>query len=265
MENKKDKTDSTDLIVNQEKPTDDLIDDQISDTSSQNPKSQKFRFGLLAILVSSSLLILGRSLFDGSIGKPTPFVFPNQIEFTQAQTKLSEDQPPEDIVDTKDFFGKPRYLSGKKYKYLLDNLPIDISLRYAVGTEGDLFTFFKGLTNIEISEDELRQKSIRKDPTGYYASFTYQNRAYLTACINPRGISTVTKEQFEDNASDRALDRDVVIGWLLGQKDLRDRRCLWTVMSTPITSDGDRNAINQKLEKTWISWYEWWKPRFPTP
>jgi len=265
MENKADKPNSNESTVNQEQHTNDFIDDQISDTSSQNLKSQKFRFGLLAILVSSSLLILGRSLFDSSIGKPTPFVFPKQIEFTQAQPKLSEAQPSEDIVDTQEFFEKPKYLSGKRYQYLLDNMPIDISLRYAVGTEGDLFVFFQGLTNIEISEDELHQKSIRKDPIGYYANFTYQNRAYLTACINPRGISTVTKEQFVDNASDRALDRDVVIGWLLGQKDLRDRRCLWTLMSTPITSESDRNATNQKLEKTWISWYEWWKPRFPTP
>ena len=87
----------------------------------------------------------------------------------------------------------------------------------------------------------------------------------MTACINPRGISTVTPEQFNDNASDRAMDRAVIISWLLGQKDLRDRRCLWTLMSTPITTNSDLNVANQKLEKMWILWYEWWKPRFPEP
>ena len=265
MENKVDKTDSTESTVNQEQHTNDLIDDQISDTSSQNFKSQKFRFGLLALLVSSSLLILGRSLFDDSIGKPTPFVFPNQIEFAQAETKLLEAKQSETITDTKEFYGKPRYLYGKSYKYSLDEMPVDIDLRYVIGTDGDLPLYLKELGNIEIKEDELRQKTVFKAPIGHYATFDFQNRTYLTACINPRGISTVTKEQFEDNASDRALDRDVVIGWLLGQKDLRDRRCLWTVMSTPITPDSDRNAANQKLEKTWISWYEWWKSRFPTP
>ncbi len=243
----------------------DLQEDPALVVNLLNQKDQKIRLGLLIFLISSSFLVLGRSLVDGSIGKPTPFIFPDRIEFVQDQTKQLETKPPENIVDTKEFFGKPKYLFGKKYSYLVDEMTVDIALRYAVGTDGDLFSFLKGMANIEISEDELRQKSVLKSPIGYYATFTHQNRAYLTACINPRGISTVTKDHFEDNASDRAMDRDVIIGWLLGQKDLRDRRCLWTLISTPITSDSDLNITNQKLEKVWFLWYEWWKFRFPQP
>ncbi len=227
-----------------------------------HPKNYKFRFGLLAILLGSSLWILARSLFDGSIGKPTPFIFPDRIELPKSQTKL---EAQENIIDPQEFLEQPKYLFGKKYKYFLDGMPIDIDLRYVVGSEGELYWYFKGVTNIQISEEELRQKTVRKDPIGYHATFIDQNRAYLTACINPRGISTVTGEQFNDNASDRAMDRDVIISWLLGQKDLRDRRCLWTLMSTPITSNSNLNDTNRKLEKVWISWYEWWKPRFPQP
>ncbi|MBD2176110.1 cyanoexosortase A system-associated protein [Pseudanabaena sp. FACHB-1998] len=109
----------------------------------------------------------------------------------------------------------------------------------------------------------MRTQSVRKDPIGFHVILSSQNRSYLTSCINPRGISTVTREQFDDNGSEQAIDKDVVIGWLLGQKELRDRRCLWTLISTPISSESDREAANQKLEKIWISWYEWWKPRFP--
>jgi cyanosortase A-associated protein len=258
------KPDSQDNQAECAERTDDQANEQILDVNPKDSKNQKIRFGLLALFVGASFLILGRSLIDDSIGKPTPFVFPERIEFAQVQTQTSAATSPETIVDTKDFYGKPRYLSGKSYKYAVDNIPIDIAFRYAVGTNGDLFLYLKEYGNIEINEDDLRQKTVR-DSTGYYAAFEYQNRAYVTACINPRGISTVTKEQFEDNASDRATDRDVVIGWLLGQKDLRDRRCLWTLMSTPIESDSDRNAANQKLEKTWTLWYEWWKLRFPQP
>ncbi len=240
--------------------------DQQSDLVNQLPqqnynhKNQKLRLGLLAILMAGSLLILLRSLIDSNIGKPTPFAFPEKIELASAKTVQSEA-----IIDTKEFYFRPKYLSGQNYKFLIDNQPINVALRYAVGTEGDLPNFLKELINIDIGEDEIRQKIIRKDPIGYYAMFTYQNQAYLTACINPRGISTVTKEQFDDNASDRAMDRDVIISWLLGQKDLRDRRCLWTLMSTPLTADQDSAATNQKLEKIWISWYEWWKTNFPQP
>jgi len=264
MEHETDKIDPTGSIELLPERAD-IEDDQTSDINSQNPKDRKIRFGLLILFVSSGLLIFMRSLIDNNIGKPTPFTFPERIEFAQAETKLLEAKQSATITDTKEFFGKPRYLYGKSYKYLLDDMPVDIDLRYAIGTDGDLPLYLKELGNIEIKEDELRQKTVFKATIGHYTAFDYQNRTYLTACINPRGTSTFTKEQFEDNASDRALDRDVVIGWLLGQKDLRDRRCLWTLMSTPITSASDRNATNQKLEKTWISWYEWWKPRFPTP
>ncbi len=225
-----------------------------------NCKNQRLRFGLLAILVASSLLIFLRSLIDSNIGKPTPAMFPERLELAQA--KFTQSEP---IIDTKDFYFKPKYLSGHHYKFLVDNQPIDIALRYAVGTEGDIPIFLKELGNIDINEDEIRQKVVRKDPIGFYAMFTYQNKAYLTACINPRGISTVTKEQFDDNASDRAMDPDVIISWLLGQRDLRDRRCLWSLMSTPLAADKDSAAAHQKLEKIWISWYEWWKTNFPQP
>lgn len=237
----------------------------ISNDNELLTSKHQLRFRLLAALAGGSLLIFGRSLFDGNIGKPTAFTFPNQIEFVQAPTQISMVKPPEPIVDGKDFFGKPRFLSGNRYKYLIGSLPVDIDLRYANGTDGDLHLFLKELADIEISEEQILQKSIRKDPVGYHLIFDHQNRTYLTACVNPRGISTVTKEQFDDNASSEVMNREVIISWLLGQNDLRDRRCLWTLISTPSTSGSDRNTINQKLEETWILWYEWWKPRFPNP
>lgn len=280
MENAEDQSDSPKVnpidTVNPEQPQVNSMDDTIHPMNTveqadsingvpnyspnSNYQNQKLRFGLLAILVAGSLLIFLRSLIDSNIGKPTPAVFPDRIELAQAKFTQSET-----LIDTKDFFFKPKYLSGHHYKFVVDNQPIDIALRYAVGTEGDVPIFLKELGNIDMSEDEIRQKIVRKDPIGYYAMFTYQNQAYLTACINPRGISSVTKEQFDDNASDRAMDREVIISWLLGQKDLRDRRCLWTLMSTPLAADQNSDVTNQKLEKIWISWYEWWKINFPQP
>ncbi|MBD2186828.1 hypothetical protein [Pseudanabaena mucicola] len=93
-------------------------------TKPTDPKKDKLRFGLLAVLVSSSLLIWVRSLVDGNIGQPTPFIFPEQINFAKAQTQKLVAKP-NDIVDSQDFFGKPKYLFGKKYQYLIDGLPIE--------------------------------------------------------------------------------------------------------------------------------------------
>lgn len=229
----------------------------ISDTK------HKLRFGLLAVLASGSLLIFGRSLFDNSIGKPTPLIFPTKIELAQTQLQVSQTKPTEPIVDNKEFFGHPKFMTGSRYEYLVDEIPVTIDLRYAVGTDGDLYVLVKELAEAKIDENLLRSKAVRQDPIGYHAIFDYQDRLYLTACVNPRGISTVTREQFDDNASSQVLERDVLIGWLLGQQDLRDRRCLFTLISTPLPANSDRQERSEKLEKLWVSWYEWWKPRFP--
>jgi cyanosortase A-associated protein len=244
---------------------DNELETNLRDYQNNPPQKYKFRFRLLAVLVVSSLLILGRSLIDSNIGKPTPLVFPEQIELDQTSIKISTSQASEVINDPQEFYKKPKFLFGRRYQYLVDDIAVDLDLRYIVGTEGNIAEILNTLKNINTSEDGLSQKTILKEPTGHYLTFTHQGRAYLTACINSRGISTVTQEQFNDNASDRAMDRDVIISWLLGQKDLRDRRCLWTLMSTPITPNSDLKVTNEKLEKMWILWYEWWKPRFPEP
>jgi cyanosortase A-associated protein len=272
MDNEVNQSNSTENLTTDNQQLDaEASDDLIENSIKNNDKSSldisnnkhKLRFGLLAVLASGSLLIFGRSLLDNSIGKPTPLIFPDKIELAQAQLKVSQIKPTEPIVDTKSFFGQPKFMTGSRYEYLVDDLPVSIDLRYAVGTDGDLYVLVKELTEAKIDEDQFRLKSVRKDPIGYYFVFDYQNRLYLTACVNPRGISTVTREQFDDNASSQILNRDVLIGWLLGQKDLRDRRCLFTLISTPLTTNSDRQEVTQKLEKVWISWYEWWKPRFP--
>jgi cyanosortase A-associated protein len=256
-----------DLDLGLDQKPDQKLDPESLQLLSPEPKGKnKLQISLLSIFLGGALLILGRSLLDGNIGKPAAFTFPEQIDWTK-NSELSNVAPngePRVIIDNKNFYGKPRYSSGQSYKYLVNGLPLDVDIRYLFGTSGNILLFLKELANLEIDEDKLRQQ-VRKNAIGYYLIFEYQNRAYLTACINPRGISTATREQFDDNASKSASDREVIIKWLLGQTDLRDRRCLWTILSTPFTASSDRAMIDQKLEKVWILWYEWWKIRFPQP
>ena len=69
------------------------LDKDLLDGDSKNQKPPKFRFGLLAILFTSSLLILMRSLVDSSIGKPTPYIFPEYVDFSKVQIKKSAPSP----------------------------------------------------------------------------------------------------------------------------------------------------------------------------
>jgi cyanosortase A-associated protein len=223
-------------------------------------KQERIRIGLLGVVFSGALIIFGKSLFDPNLGKPLSVNYPERIELTSAQP-LPPDLPVQ-IIDEQKFYNKPKYLSGHRYKYVFDGININIDLRYAYRTNGDVFLFLRELAKIDFDTDKMRSQ-VSKNDLGYYFTFEHQDRLYLTACINPRGVSTVTTEQFEDNASERALDGDVLMSWLLGQKDLRDRRCLWTLMSTPKPANGDRQVIEQKLQTVWSLWYGWWQNRFP--
>jgi len=63
---------------------------------------------------------------------------------------------------------------------------------------------------------------------GFYGLFVYQKQS-VNACINSRGGSTFTKEQFNYNRIHRDTQFNRLLAWLLIQ--LRDKRCLWTHLS----------------------------------
>ncbi|CAN1209191.1 hypothetical protein TUMEXPCC7403_03145 [Tumidithrix helvetica PCC 7403] len=224
-------------------------------------KWQQIRFSLLAVIASASLVVLAKSIFDPNVGNPTPFTFPNTIDIANWQpanrsTAIADKDAPR-------LASKVRYKVGMHYQFAIDRNPIDIDVRYLFRTTGDVTAFLQDYAELKAEPDEIRKGIRYKEGLGHYTIFTVRDRIYLSACINPRGQSTVTTEQFDENMSAYALKPNTIISWLLGQDDLRDRRCLWSQLSTSLEGDSVANA-EQKLEKAWISWYEWWKPRFPT-
>jgi cyanosortase A-associated protein len=102
----------------------------------------------------------------------------------------------------------------------------------------------------------------KRSAIGHYGLFSYQDKAYLTACINPRGGTTFTKEQFSDQRNTSMMQFDRILLWLIGKEDLRDWRCLWVNMSTPVQQSNPQAAY-VILQDTWKDWYSWWSPRWP--
>jgi cyanosortase A-associated protein len=98
--------------------------------------------------------------------------------------------------------------------------------------------------------------------TGFYSLSIEKERVYLRACINPRGPSAITYAQFIHNRYTYDLQFARLLPVLLGQESLRDHRCLWTHLSIPV-KNASFEADYQVLEKVWLSWYQWWHPRFP--
>ncbi|OKH37898.1 cyanoexosortase A system-associated protein [[Phormidium ambiguum] IAM M-71] len=150
-------------------------------------------------------------------------------------------------------------ISGRRYQYINNNLRLDIEMRYFVNTSGEVRNFIKSYESISASP-QIKQK----EGIGFYGMFTHQDRAYLSACINPHGFSTFTARQFKQNRNLYDVQFNRLLPWLLGQENLKDERCLWTYLSIPVKSSPPEVAY-QNLENIWFSWYKWWSPRFPKP
>lgn len=212
------------------------------------------RLMLLATTFSGVFLVLIKSILYPAPSNSTvnSFVFPQSVPLQGWQPLASEP-----LVDATT--APAPKVSGRHYRYSQNSLPLDIEMRYFIGTSGDVKDFIKTYNSIQASP-ALRQK----DGIGFYGLFTHQEKAHLSACINPYGGSTFTARQFKQNFNAYNLQFNRLLPWLLGQDNLQDERCLWTYLSVPLKSSSPELAY-QQLEKVWFSWYQWWQPRFPKP
>jgi cyanosortase A-associated protein len=222
---------------------------------------EKLRVPLLVLTFANVLLVFGRSILDPTIGKRTVpyFVFPPVVPLPQWQQVASHPLKNQ-IVDRPPLFKV--VLTGSEYRYLQNNLPLDIEMRYEVGTEGDVKRLIQDNTAIKFSINQPLLVLRQQQGIGFYGLYVYQQRAYLDACINSRGGSTFTKEQFRANRIHYDVQFNRLIPWLLGQQELRDQRCLLAHLSIPLNQSSPESSYHI-LETAWFSWYQWWLPRFP--
>lgn len=149
----------------------------------------------------------------------------------------------------------------QKYQYPQGKQAIALEISYLVNTRGDVATYLENYTNI--NAEAIKGKSIKQlEGVGYYALLTEDNRAYLTSCISPRSPSNVTQKQFSQYRYQHDLQWQIGLDWLQGKASIRDRRCLWVLLSTPVIR-GNSQVANLALETAWQEIYQWWLPRFP--
>ncbi|MCM1984891.1 cyanoexosortase A system-associated protein [Lyngbya confervoides] len=212
-----------------------------------------FKLGLrnsLSILVFfSSVFVLVKVTVAPATDtqKADPFAFPNQIQLSQWQALPSQRLLTQDI-------GLSKYLGGRRYQYQKNGTSLLIELYHFTNSDGEVKQFLKNKIS---SPSPLIQ---HKKNTGYYGLFTDQKRAYLSACINPSGNSTLTKRQFKQNRNtyDPAMR---LLPWLLGKSNLIENRCMFVLLSTPLKQDS--TIPYQILENVWSLWYQSWNYQFP--
>jgi cyanosortase A-associated protein len=211
------------------------------------------RTWLLATIFVAVLLVFFKTLIfprEAQLGV-APFVFPATVPLSGWQLVESK---PFKITDD------PNFGSSQQYRYQQHRLILNIDSHYIIRTSADVKD---SLNKHLFKEKNSASLLIRKNPNiGFHLLFNYQNQAYLSSCINPRGGSTVTFDQFRQNRNTYDLQPKRLALWIIGLEELRDWRCLWNVMSVPLETLKPEEAY-AILESAWYSWYSWWEPRFP--
>ncbi len=210
---------------------------------------------LLIGTLTSVCLVLSRSVLRPAAGDrlATTYVFPPAVPLPGWQ--LLESHPlAEKTAD------RPAYVTGRRYRYSHNGLPLDIEMRYLDGGKlsFDIKPFIQQYTPVSLSPGQLL---IRQQQGGFYGLFTYKERAYLSACMTPQNSSTVTYEQY--NRIIYSVEFSRLLPQLLIHERLLDRRCLWAHLSIPTQQPSESAYLT--LEEAWLAWYQWWSPRFPKP
>lgn len=224
---------------------------------------EKVRTSLLVVIFGSVFFFLGRTILAPSAAKSTvtPFAFPTAVPLPGWQLKNSS-QKAAPIAD-------PTFVSGRHYQYIQNDLTLDIEMGYIVNTKGDVNSFIQYYSSMPPPPGKLSPVLRQQSGVGLYSLFAYQQRAYLSSCINSRGGSTVTDVQFRQNRDiyDNIYNmrfKERLLPWLQGRGSIRDMRCVWAHLSIPLKNSSPEDAY-VTLEKAWESWYQWWYPRFPQP
>ena len=221
----------------------------------------QWRTSLLATTCIGISLLIIYSWFSPTAGKREvkAFTFPDRISLNSWQLVKTESLPLSNlkILDKDD-----RITSAKHYSYLKNGIPLEIEMRYLVGTKGNLSELIKKQTGI--NKEVIDKADLGKiRGIGYYILYSDRDRSYLSTCINSRGNTTVSAQQFSYNRYTQDLKSNLVLPWLQGKDSLRDSRCLWVQLSTPLEKATVPTAY-QILTKAWIDWYYWWQLRFPS-
>lgn len=213
---------------------------------------QPIRLSLLVLTCGSALGLMGKAIVTPrAITQPSSSL-PASIPLPHWQLSLST--PLQTI---------PESVASREYPYRREGQSLNVSLRYMMG-DGDVNRFLFVFTPIRQENTRLVVKY--QAGVGFYGVLSHQGRAYLSACMSPRGESTVTAQQFVQNHRTHDLTPDRILPWLVGEQPLLDRRCLWTLMSVPLTTNAGSAEVDtayKTLEDAWFSWYRWWQPNFP--
>jgi cyanosortase A-associated protein len=216
---------------------------------------QSFRIFAIAGTLGSVLWVILRVILTPETvnsAQLNAFDFPEKVPLASWQLQNTR---PLKATDASNFN------SGQQYQYVKNRDRLTVQTRYEHYTDGNVRRLLVVYVPIKPAMAQLAIKY--RENAGYYGLFEYEGKAYLSACLNSTGQSTVTEQQFVQNRYAYGWNLKRSLLWIIGQNDLLDGSCFWTLMSVPLSSDSYEIAIAKAyrdLEAAWFEWYQWWKP-----
>lgn len=217
-----------------------------------------FRIALIAVAISGVAVVLSNEFLSNKNESKAAIniKFPETIPLPNWQAISSSDLTAKN-EDQSDL--------GRLYQYHNGQEKLKIDARYQLYTDSNasrLLMVYEGIPPATI----LPKTKYIKD-LGHYYLFDYKDQAYLSACLPPKGETSVTQQQYVNNRYRYGWSIPRSFFWLIGQQDLFESRCLWTVVSMPVDTYASADATDkafEQLEKAWFAWFDWWqKNPFP--
>jgi cyanosortase A-associated protein len=223
-------------------------------------KSEHLRFSLLAfLLVATGLTLI--EVWTGalpSLETKTPSL-PKKIDLDGWQFKSSNVLP---------FPNKERLerltsilQQGRLYRYQRHATPLTVELWAIKNTNGDVSAYIDAYAQKNIAPGRQRPDLRYRSGIGFYGIIETEDRRYLSSCINATGESTFSISQFTGARFQRDLTLSQITNWILGQKPLFKKQCLWSHFSMPKTVQETKEV--SILETTWFNFYQWWRSSYP--
>jgi cyanoexosortase A len=207
----------------------------------------------LGIIFTAIYLIASKRPFGTAIFPDTIAVNNWQLVKVKSLTQYKYKNPTTDKFEVIE--------SGQDYSYLKNGQNLAVQMRYVVNTRGNTNPFIYEQSKDLIKRHQNNIKYLKR--VGYYVLYSDDKQAYLTACINPRGGSTVNSSQFMSNRYKYDVTLNRLLPWVLGQNVLRDDRCIWTQLSVPLHGVVATD-IYTVLESIWNDNYATWQTLFMT-
>jgi cyanosortase A-associated protein len=218
-------------------------------------KSERLRLGLLALLLGATGFTL-IEIWTSTLRSPqsNTSLLPQQIDLEGWQFKSSIAL----LFPNKERLERITSVlqQGRLYQYQRRGIPLTVELWTIGNTNGNVSAYVDAYAQRPIAPGRQRADLRYRSGIGFYGILNTKDRRYLSSCINATGESTFNISQFTQARFQRDLTLSQVLSWILGQKSLFKKQCLWSHFSIPNTGRTDKEI--SILEKAWFNWNQWW-------